>query len=62
MSDGPQPILGVKGLTKRFDVSKPRIVRLVSGEPRRIVHAVEDVSFDIIQGTTFALVGESGCG
>jgi len=62
VGNGLQPILAVKGLTKRFDVSKHRIVRLVSGEPRRIVHAVEDVSFDITQGTTFALVGESGCG
>ena len=62
MGDGPQPILAVKRLTKRFDLSKTRIVRLFSGAPRRIVHAVEDVSFDIKRGTTFALVGESGCG
>jgi peptide/nickel transport system ATP-binding protein len=28
----------------------------------RNVHAVEHVSFDILKGETFALVGESGCG
>jgi oligopeptide/dipeptide ABC transporter ATP-binding protein len=29
---------------------------------RRVVHAVDGVSFDVRQGETFALVGESGCG
>ncbi len=29
---------------------------------RGIVHAVSDVSFDIIKGRTLAIVGESGCG
>lgn len=30
--------------------------------PRGIVHAVDDVSFTIEEGTTMGLVGESGCG
>ena len=62
MRDTSDPILAVKALTKRFDTSRPGVVRLLSGEPRRIVHAVEEVSFEIRAGTTFALVGESGCG
>jgi peptide/nickel transport system ATP-binding protein len=57
-----ESVLKVRGLTKRFDASSPWIMRMLSGEPRRIVHAVEDVSFEIARGTTFALVGESGCG
>ena len=28
----------------------------------QIVHAVNDVSFDIREGETFGLIGESGCG
>jgi peptide/nickel transport system ATP-binding protein len=57
-----EPILSVQGLTKRFDVSRPWLLRVLAGEGRRIVHAVEDVSFAIRRGTTFAIVGESGCG
>ncbi|MEJ2687584.1 MAG: ATP-binding cassette domain-containing protein, partial [Gammaproteobacteria bacterium] len=32
------------------------------GSNRRPVRAVDDVSFDIRRGETFALLGESGCG
>jgi peptide/nickel transport system ATP-binding protein len=45
-----------------FDVSRPALQRLLSREPRRRLRAVDDVSFEISPGTTFALVGESGCG
>ena len=62
MLERSESLLKVDGLTKRFDASSPWIMRLLSREPRRIVHAVEDVSFEIERGTTFALVGESGCG
>jgi peptide/nickel transport system ATP-binding protein len=57
-----EPILTVEGLTVRFDTSPPWLVRALTRTPRRIVHAVEDVSFTLTPGTTFALVGESGCG
>ncbi|MEA2739983.1 MAG: peptide/nickel transport system ATP-binding protein [Acetobacteraceae bacterium] len=45
-----------------FDVSRPFLQRVFTREPRRHLRAVDDVSFVIAPGTTFALVGESGCG
>ncbi|HYZ24908.1 MAG TPA: oligopeptide/dipeptide ABC transporter ATP-binding protein [Rhodopila sp.] len=50
------------GVSHFFDVSKPWLQRIVSGAPRRRLRAVDDVSFAIPRGATFALVGESGCG
>jgi peptide/nickel transport system ATP-binding protein len=50
------------GVSHVFDVSRPLLQRVFSGEKRRRLRAVDDVSFAIAPGTTFALVGESGCG
>ena len=36
--------------------------RTLTGKPRRVLKAVDDVSFSINKGETFGLVGESGCG
>ncbi len=44
-------LLEVKGLKKYFKVGR-----------NQILHAVDDVSFNIEQGKTLGLVGESGCG
>lgn len=52
----------VRGLTRHFDVSKPLLNRVLQMESRKILTAVEDVTFDIPRGQTFALVGESGSG
>jgi peptide/nickel transport system ATP-binding protein len=57
-----ETLLSISHLTVRFDASQPWLQRLLTASPRRIVHAVEDVSFEIGRGQTFALVGESGCG
>ncbi|MGB4779212.1 dipeptide ABC transporter ATP-binding protein [Microbacterium sp.] len=48
------PLLQVDSLDVRFNISTPTV--------RRVVHAVEDVSFGVRRGTTTALVGESGSG
>ncbi len=58
----PDTILSVDGLTVRFDASQPLLTRLVTRTGRRTVHAVELVDLQIARGSTFALVGESGCG
>jgi ABC-type glutathione transport system ATPase component len=56
------PLLEVENLAKAFDFSSPWLSRVVSREPKRYLHAVDDVSFTIRRGETMALVGESGCG
>ena len=56
------PLVQVRDLAKRFDVSAPWLNRVLERLPRQVVHAVDGVSFDIERGTTLALVGESGCG
>ncbi|TPQ52049.1 ABC transporter ATP-binding protein [Prosthecomicrobium hirschii] len=45
-----------------FDVSAPLITRIVERRPRRILKAVDGVSFQVRRGRTFSVVGESGCG
>ena len=56
------PVLEAIALTRVFDVSRPWLQRSLAREPRRLLRAVDDVSFAIPRGTTLALVGESGCG
>lgn len=56
------PIVVASNLTRVFDVSKPWLSRVIAREPRRLITAVDDVSFEIERGKSFALVGESGSG
>ena len=68
--DGPQahasqtaaetrnPLIRVDGLSVRFDAGRSGFW----GQHRRVVHAVENVSFAIMPGETLGLVGESGSG
>ena len=51
------PLLEVRGLEKRFAVGGA----WMSGR-RRVIHAVDGVSFTIERGEVLGLVGESGCG
>ena len=55
-------LLSVEGLTRRFDVSKPWLNRVIEREQKQFLTASENVSFEIRRGETFALVGESGSG
>ena len=51
------PLLHVENLSKEFVINSS-----VFNRNPDVVHAVDDVSFDIFPGETFGLVGESGCG
>ena len=55
-------LLRLEGVGRDFDVSRPWLNRVIEGAPRQLLHAVEDVSFEVRKGETLALVGESGCG
>jgi peptide/nickel transport system ATP-binding protein len=51
-----QPLLQVTDIVKHFPIGGGLF------GPRRVVRAVDGVSFDIARGETLSLVGESGCG
>lgn len=52
-----QSLVEVKNLKKYFPVRAGLL-----GRPEKWVSAVDDISFSILPGETFGLVGESGCG
>jgi peptide/nickel transport system ATP-binding protein len=56
--NGAAPLLELRNLVKEFPITSGAILQ------RRVasVKAVSDVSFAVPAGTTFGLVGESGCG
>jgi len=59
--DTAKPLLEVRGLTREFELPRSFGARMLRA-PRRIVRAVNGVSFGIRRGETLGLIGESGCG
>lgn len=53
-----EPVLRVEGLVKHFPIRQGVVIKRQVGA----VQAVDGVSFDLKQGETLGLVGESGCG
>ncbi len=56
-TDGRTPLLEVRNLKKYFPIQRGLLKRTVG-----FVKAVDDVSYSVMPGETFGLVGESGCG
>src|SRR5688500_16229289 len=59
---GSMQLLKLESVSRDFDVSRPWLNRVIEGEPRRSLRAVDRVSFEVSKGETLGLVGESGCG
>ncbi|MDL2285186.1 ATP-binding cassette domain-containing protein [Desulfovibrio sp. OttesenSCG-928-F07] len=62
-----QTLISLKNITKHFDISGGFLdqLRLKNGKITRehsLVHAVNNISFDITKGETISVVGESGSG
>lgn len=57
MEKNGEVLLSVKDLVMHFPIKRGVFQRTVGH-----VHAVDGISFDILQGETLGLVGESGCG
>jgi peptide/nickel transport system ATP-binding protein len=51
-------VLEIEGLVRRFPLTRGAVFRRTVGT----VHAVDGIHFDIREGETLGLVGESGCG
>ncbi len=57
MSEEKKPLIQVDHLKKYYPIRSGIITHTVGN-----IHAVDDVSFSIMEGETLGLVGESGCG
>jgi peptide/nickel transport system ATP-binding protein/oligopeptide transport system ATP-binding protein len=53
-----EPLVQVRNLVKHFPITQGILLQKKVGA----VHAVDDVSFDVMKGETLGLVGETGCG
>jgi len=62
----PEPSLSQMNSTPLIQVDHLKVwypaFKTLLGKPKQFIKAVDDVSFEVMQGETLGLVGESGCG
>ena len=58
MKENSHPLVQVRHLKKYFPIYRGSLIQRKVGD----IKAVDDVNFDIFQGETLGLVGETGCG
>jgi oligopeptide/dipeptide ABC transporter ATP-binding protein len=61
-TNAPKTLLSLKNVKKHFDISPPLLNRILEKKPVQYVKAVDGIDLDVPEGSTFSLVGESGCG
>jgi peptide/nickel transport system ATP-binding protein len=52
-----KPLISIRNISKLYPVRKRKLF-----EKRQYVQALENITFDVYEGETLGLVGESGCG
>lgn len=57
-----EPIVITRGLSKYFPVNSGLLTSLFGGSSKTMVHAVDNIYFEIKKGNIIGLVGESGSG
>ena len=65
-TENPVPLAAARGVSKRFqrrqDAIERFVGRLTGAPPPPTVHALDDVTIEVMKGEVVGLVGESGCG
>ena len=62
MNEASRSLLSVRKLVKHFPVASSFHFKIRGPKDNKVVHSVDNVSFDIMRGDALGILGESGCG